>query len=82
MLSIASLRATRAASTLVMAAVCPSAIFTTVECRSFSQHGALGAKLTGGGGGGSMLALCPQHAERVLQALRSAGYQALSTQIG
>jgi hypothetical protein len=29
-----------------------------------------------------MLALCPQHAERVLQALRSAGYQALSTQIG
>jgi mevalonate kinase len=28
------------------------------------EHGALGAKLTGGGGGGSIVALCPQNRKR------------------
>jgi len=42
------------------------------------SHGALGAKLTGGGGGGSMLALCAENSEAVENAMRSAGYKALS----
>lgn len=40
--------------------------------------GALGAKLTGSGGGGSIVALCPDTAVGVTAALRSAGYQTLS----
>jgi hydroxymethylglutaryl-CoA reductase len=40
------------------------------------DNGALGAKLTGGGGGGSMIALCTDNSERVIQAIRAAGYQA------
>jgi len=40
------------------------------------DNGALGAKLTGGGGGGSMIALCPENSEKVMQAIRAAGYQA------
>ncbi|MGJ8525438.1 Galactokinase [Halomonadaceae bacterium LMG 33818] len=41
------------------------------------QHGALGAKLTGGGGGGCMLALCrdAQSADKVSDALYQAGAQ-------
>lgn len=39
--------------------------------------GALGAKLTGGGGGGSMVALCPDNAGAVTQAIERAGYRAL-----
>ncbi len=48
------------------------------------QHGALGAKLTGGGGGGSMIALCEdaQHANRVGDAIRDSGLQAKEIQIG
>jgi len=46
------------------------------------NHGALGAKLTGGGGGGSMVALCPEGAERVAEAMQRAGYKALVTAIG
>ncbi|MDI3260865.1 MAG: hypothetical protein QJR02_14355 [Sinobacteraceae bacterium] len=46
------------------------------------EHGALGAKLTGGGGGGSIIALCPREPERVLGALRDQGYQALAVNIG
>ena len=53
------------------------------------QHGALGAKLTGGGGGGSMIALCP-HSDNIddegntdvqreiRQAMQAAGYQSLA----
>jgi hydroxymethylglutaryl-CoA reductase len=37
-------------------------------------NGALGAKLTGAGGGGSIVALCPQHGEDVANALKQAGY--------
>ncbi|MGQ0700927.1 MAG: hydroxymethylglutaryl-CoA reductase, degradative [Panacagrimonas sp.] len=46
------------------------------------RHGALGAKLTGGGGGGSIIALCPDHREDIMAAMREAGYQALEVQIG
>ncbi len=46
------------------------------------KHGAVGAKVTGGGGGGSMVAVCPEDPERVAEAVRRAGYQALVTQIG
>ncbi|WP_420468524.1 mevalonate kinase [Panacagrimonas sp.] len=46
------------------------------------RHGALGAKLTGGGGGGSIIALCPQHRDEVMGAMREAGYQAMEVQIG
>jgi hydroxymethylglutaryl-CoA reductase len=44
--------------------------------------GALGAKLTGGGGGGSIVALCPENADKVVEAVRSAGYQAMEVQVG
>lgn len=46
------------------------------------EHGALGAKLTGGGRGGSIIALCPANRERVASALRAAGYQALEMDLG
>jgi hydroxymethylglutaryl-CoA reductase len=46
------------------------------------EHGALGAKLTGGGGGGSIVAVCPDGAARVVQAMHDAGYQAMEVQIG
>ncbi len=46
------------------------------------NNGALGAKLTGGGGGGAMVALCPDNAEEVAEAMRRAGYKAMVTQIG
>ncbi len=45
-------------------------------------NGALGAKLTGGGGGGSMVAICPDSQERVATAMRRAGYRAIISQIG
>ena len=41
------------------------------------NNGALGAKLTGGGGGGSMIALCPGNQDRVAAAMEAAGYGAL-----
>ena len=41
-------------------------------------HGALGAKLTGAGGGGSVLAICPDTQQDVATAMESAGYQTLS----
>lgn len=46
------------------------------------EHGALGAKLTGGGGGGSMIALCPENRDKVMSALRDAGYQAMEVNLG
>ena len=44
-------------------------------------HGALGAKLTGGGGGGSMIALCQENKEQIETAMNEAGYQTLSCNI-
>jgi len=45
------------------------------------ENGALGAKLTGGGGGGSMIALCPENAEQVIRAMNDSGYQAMEVSI-
>lgn len=41
------------------------------------NNGALGAKLTGGGVGGSMVALCPDNGQIVQRAMQAAGYQTL-----
>ena len=46
------------------------------------DQGACGAKLTGGGGGGSMVALCPDSQEQVAEAMRTAGFKALSVTVG
>jgi len=40
--------------------------------------GAVGAKMTGGGGGGSIVALCPGRTAEVRETLESAGYRTLS----
>ncbi len=40
-------------------------------------NGAVGAKLTGGGGGGSMVALCPDSQKAVQKAMQAAGYSTL-----
>jgi hydroxymethylglutaryl-CoA reductase len=48
------------------------------------ENGALGAKLTGGGGGGSIVAVCESQAvaESVVAAIRAAGFQAVPVQLG
>ncbi|HEX7339511.1 MAG TPA: hydroxymethylglutaryl-CoA reductase, degradative [Rhodanobacteraceae bacterium] len=46
------------------------------------DNGATGAKLTGGGGGGSMVALCPDGTQRVIDAMHNAGYQAMEVSFG
>ena len=46
------------------------------------ENGALGAKLTGGGGGGSMIALCPDNAGQVIAGIREAGFQAMEVRVG
>jgi hydroxymethylglutaryl-CoA reductase len=46
------------------------------------RNGALGAKLTGAGGGGAMVAICPDGAEKIAFAMRKAGYKAFVTEIG
>jgi len=48
------------------------------------KQGALGAKLTGGGGGGCMVALTPgkELQEKVAKAIENAGFQVLRTKIG
>ena len=47
------------------------------------NNGALGAKLTGGGGGGAIIALCDsqKNQERVKEAIRKSGYDALLAEI-
>ena len=45
------------------------------------RHGAVGAKLTGGGGGGSIVALCPDGTEDVLAGIKAAGYEALAFEV-
>jgi hydroxymethylglutaryl-CoA reductase len=44
--------------------------------------GALGAKLTGGGGGGSIIAVCESDTSPVVDAIRGAGYQAIPVTLG
>ncbi|MCZ6656880.1 MAG: hydroxymethylglutaryl-CoA reductase, degradative [Gammaproteobacteria bacterium] len=46
------------------------------------ENGALGAKLTGGGGGGSIIALCPDNADRIANAIEAAGYKTLNVTAG
>jgi hydroxymethylglutaryl-CoA reductase len=41
------------------------------------QSGAVGAKLTGAGGGGAIVALCPERIADVQGALQQAGYRTL-----
>ncbi|MEM7077387.1 MAG: hydroxymethylglutaryl-CoA reductase, degradative [Pseudomonadota bacterium] len=45
-------------------------------------NGALGAKLTGGGGGGSMVALCEDNQAEIRNAMQAAGYQSLEFALG
>ncbi|MCC5914104.1 MAG: hydroxymethylglutaryl-CoA reductase, degradative [Balneolaceae bacterium] len=47
------------------------------------NSGALGAKLTGGGGGGAIIALCdtPEAQKRVKESIRKNGYDAIMTEI-
>ena len=42
------------------------------------SHGAIGAKLTGAGGGGSIIALCPGTQQEVASAIEDAGYSTVS----
>jgi len=42
-------------------------------CRTALEHGALGAKQIGAGGGGCMIALCPEHSEEVSKELQRIG---------
>ena len=47
------------------------------------ENGALGAKLTGGGGGGSIIAVsAPDGQQAIVDAIRSAGYQAMAVNLG
>lgn len=45
------------------------------------RNGAFGAKLTGGGGGGAMIALCPVNRNEIVQALHNSGYHTIVTDI-
>ena len=44
------------------------------------SHGAIGAKLTGAGGGGAIIALCPDQKEKVISEFVNAGYYVLDLQ--
>jgi hydroxymethylglutaryl-CoA reductase len=46
------------------------------------ENGALGAKLTGGGGGGSIIAICEGDTSAVVNAIRAAGFQAVPVNLG
>ena len=45
------------------------------------ESGAVGAKLTGAGGGGSVVALCPHGTEPTEKAISAAGYQAIAFEV-
>ncbi len=44
--------------------------------------GALGAKLTGAGGGGAVIAIAAEHGDEVLRRWRAKGYYGFTTTIG
>jgi mevalonate kinase len=44
--------------------------------------GAIGAKLTGAGGGGAVIALAPSHRQDVLARWKAAGFDGFSTKVG
>jgi hydroxymethylglutaryl-CoA reductase len=46
------------------------------------ENGALGAKLTGGGGGGSIIAVCEADTAPIVNAIRAAGFQAVPVMLG
>lgn len=50
-------------------------------CAVAREAGALGAKLTGAGGGGAVIALCEGSAAPIESALRAAGFSAFSTEV-
>ena len=50
-------------------------------CAIAKDRGALGAKLTGAGGGGAVIALCDGNEQDVANAIRAAGYQSLITSV-
>jgi mevalonate kinase len=50
-------------------------------CAVARAAGALGAKLTGAGGGGAVIALCQDSAEPIEAAFRAAGFTAFSTEV-
>jgi mevalonate kinase len=50
--------------------------------RAARGAGALGAKLTGAGGGGAVIALAPDRAEEVLKSWRAMGCYGFLTQVG
>jgi mevalonate kinase len=50
-------------------------------CAVARDAGALGAKLTGAGGGGAVIALCEADPEPIVSALTGAGFQAFSSSI-
>jgi hydroxymethylglutaryl-CoA reductase len=52
-------------------------------CDIARENGALGAKLTGGGGGGSIVAVCNGDTmDAVATAIRAAGFQAMPVRLG
>jgi hydroxymethylglutaryl-CoA reductase len=52
-------------------------------CDIARENGALGAKLTGGGGGGSIVAICEGDTmDAVATAIRAAGFQAMPVRLG
>ena len=50
-------------------------------CSMARERGALGAKLTGAGGGGAVIALMDDNPEPVVQAFESAGFRAFASEI-
>jgi mevalonate kinase len=50
-------------------------------CAVAREAGALGAKLTGAGGGGAVIALCQDNSQPIEAALRAAGFTAFSSEI-
>lgn len=50
-------------------------------CRLAREAGALGAKLTGAGGGGCVIALCASDAEPVLASWKRAGFRGFATSV-